>query len=64
MNCINCSNWSLKDSPLRVYGYGKCRALNADQNPGRSFSSENMCRFGKFAQAPAETVARREKVMA
>ncbi|MDQ0571498.1 hypothetical protein QFZ42_003332 [Variovorax paradoxus] len=63
MNCLNCSNWSLKDSPLRVYGYGKCRALNADENPGRSFSSENVCRFNKFAQAPAETVAKREKVI-
>lgn len=64
MNCLQCTHWELEGAPLRMYGYGRCGALTSNENPGRSFSSENMCRFGKFTQAPAETVAKREKVIA
>jgi hypothetical protein len=64
MNCLQCQNWDLKNSTLRVYGFGKCKAVPAEENAGRTFSSTNECRFGKFAQAPADTVAKREKVIA
>ena len=62
MNCINCSHWDLKDSSLRAHGYGLCKALTPAQ-PGRTFAAGNPCRFDKFTQAPAETVAKREKVI-
>ncbi|PLC06381.1 hypothetical protein CY658_04930 [Variovorax sp. RO1] len=62
MRCIQCSHWDLKHSTLRAHGYGLCKALVPAQ-PGRTFSDRNACRFGKFAQAPAETVAKREKVI-
>ena len=60
MNCLQCTHWALKDSPLRAHGYGLCKTLN---QPGRTFSASNPCRFGKFTQAPADTVAKREKVI-
>lgn len=63
MNCLNCSHWDLKHSTLRTAGYGLCKALTPSQ-PGRTFSAGNACRFGKFTQAMAEMVARREKVIA
>lgn len=61
--CLQCSHWNLKDSALRAHGYGVCKSLVPAQ-PGRTFAADNPCRFGKFTQAPAETVARREKVIA
>lgn len=63
MNCLNCLSWNLKDSNLRAHGFGKCMVLKPEQRAGRSFSASNECRFGSFAQAPAETVAKREKVI-
>ncbi|SEF31384.1 hypothetical protein ABL840_09085 [Variovorax sp. NFACC27] len=64
MNCLNCSNWSLKHSPLRVYGFGTCKAAPVAEQACRTFSALNECRIGKFTQAPADTVAKREKVIA
>ena len=65
MTCLECSNWNLKDSSLRNAGYGLCKAMPdsipAEQRAGRTFSSNNECRFGNFAQAPAATVAKRQK---
>jgi hypothetical protein len=61
MNCLNCTHWNLKDSSLRAHGFGLCKTL---AQPGRTFAAGNPCRFGKFVQAPADTVAKREKVIA
>jgi hypothetical protein len=63
MTCIQCLHWNLKDSTLRSEGYGLCKTLGPEP-AGRTFSSENACRFGKFEQAPADVVAKREKVIA
>jgi hypothetical protein len=60
MTCIHCLHWNLKDSPLRAAGFGRCKTLGPE-HVGRAFSSENPCRFGKFAQAPAATVDKRVK---
>lgn len=64
MNCLACVHWNLRESPLRAYGYGLCKA---DTNPmtskGHTLNGQNVCRMGKFKQAPSETVARREKVL-
>ncbi len=63
--CVNCKNWALKNSPLKAHGYGNCQA---DTNPAtrtaRTYSSQNVCRIGKFIPAEARTVAAREKAMA
>lgn len=60
MTCTNCSQWDLKTSPMRQYGFGKCKAAPVTPIPAfRTFSGSNPCRFGKFAQAPVATVARR-----
>lgn len=64
MNCLNCVSWNLKESNLRAAGFGKCMVLKPEQRVGRTFSALNECRFGAFAQAPADTVAKREKVIA
>lgn len=64
MNCLNCVSWNLRESNLRTAGYGKCMVLKPEQRAGRSFSAQNECRFGAFAQAPADTVARRERAIA
>lgn len=64
MNCLNCISWNLKESSLRPHGYGACMALKLEQRAGRAFAPTNECRFGTFAQAPAEIVAKREKVIA
>lgn len=61
MTCIQCLHWNLKESPLRAAGFGRCKTLPAEQQAVRTFSSENPCRFGKFAQAPAATVSKRVK---
>lgn len=63
MNCLNCLSWNLKDSNLRTHGFGKCMVLKPAERAVRTFSSGNECRFGAFAQAPNETVTKREKVI-
>lgn len=64
MKCIECQSWNLRESPLRAHGYGLCRA---DANPltakGHTLSGQNICRMGKFKQAPAATVAKRREVL-
>jgi hypothetical protein len=60
MTCIQCMHWNLKDSPLLAAGFGRCKTLGAE-HVGRTFSSENKCRFGKFTQAPAPMVDKRMK---
>lgn len=65
MTCINCSSWNLKASPMRAAGYGLCKAETDPRfRVARTFSPANVCRFGKFTQAPAATVAARSKVIA
>ena len=60
MTCTNCTQWNLKASPMRAHGLGLCKSEPVTPHPGsRTFSGANPCRFGKFAQAPAATVARR-----
>lgn len=63
MNCLNCQNWDLKHSTLRVYGFGKCKVAPAAEQACRTFSASNECRIGKFEQASADKVAQREKVI-
>lgn len=63
MNCLNCLSWNLKESDLRRAGFGKCMVLKPEERAVRTFSALNECRFGTFAQAPADVVAKREKVM-
>lgn len=60
MTCTQCLHWQLAKSPLRRAGFAPCKA-DPDKllSTGRTFSGSNPCRFGKFAQAPAATVARR-----
>jgi len=63
MNCTQCLHWNLDRSPLRSAGFGLCK-VDPDKRlaPGRTFSGLNPCRFGRFTQATAATVARRMAV--
>ena len=63
MNCLNCTNWDLKNSSLRVYGFGKCKAAPVAEQACRTFSAANVCRIGTFEQVSADKVAKREKVI-
>ena len=60
MNCTQCLHWSLQKSPLRRAGFAPCK-VDPDKllALGRTFSGYLPCRFSKFTQAPAATVARR-----
>lgn len=63
MNCLACANWDLKHSPLRIYGFGCCKAAPIAEQACRTFSASNQCRIGKFEQAPIGVVEKREKVI-
>lgn len=65
MTCIECNHWNLRTSPLRAAGFGQCKAdPNEALRAGRTFSSTNVCRMGKFEAAKAVTVERRRKEFA
>jgi len=62
MNCLQCRNWQLKDSPLRAYGFGQCAAITDPmRHAGQTFAGNTPCRIGKFQLATAEVIARRAK---
>jgi hypothetical protein len=64
MKCQDCVHWDLRGSPLRVHGYGLCKA---DPDPrfrgARTLSNENVCRIGRFELAKSGTLARRAQVL-
>lgn len=62
MNCAQCKNWDLRDSPLRQHGFGRCKADPDEMmRAGRTFSARNVCRIGRFEKADVKVIARREK---
>jgi hypothetical protein len=62
MNCGQCAQWNLRGSPLRRYGYGLCKV---DPDPAmraaKTSSGASACHTGRFEQAGAVTMARREQ---
>lgn len=60
MKCMACSNWNLKDSPLRAYGFGLCKK-EADPlfYKARTYSLRAKCNKDQFEQASAEVMERR-----
>jgi hypothetical protein len=62
MNCGACANWNLRGSSLRVHGFGLCKVdPDLAMRAGRMSSPTSQCRTGKFEQAGAVTMARREQ---
>ena len=62
--CGQCTHWSLKDSPTRQYGYGRCKvepdpALRA----GKTTSPQCVCRIQRFEKAGIKVIVMREKVL-
>lgn len=65
MNCGQCREWNLKDSPLRQYGQGKCKVdPNEMMRAGRTYAAQHICTIGRFAAADPKVIARREKEQA
>jgi hypothetical protein len=62
MNCGACSNWNLRGSSLRVHGFGTCKAdPNLVTRAGGNYAASHVCHIGRFEQAGAVTMARREQ---
>jgi hypothetical protein len=61
MTCLECLHWSLQKSPLRDHGFGLCAQETPERQAVHTTSTSNVCRLGKFKQAPAATVAKRQK---
>lgn len=62
MTCGECAKWDLRSSFLRAHGFGLCKA---ERDPLRRVATTkpeaNVCTIGKFEQAGAVTMARREQ---
>jgi hypothetical protein len=62
MTCGQCALWNLKGAPLRVYSFGLCKAdKDAKTQKASNFAASHPCHMGKFEQAGAVTMARREQ---